>query len=123
MSDEMNDEIDTLPMTIDDVIAEAHATAIEKGWHEECREMSDYIANIHREVSEAWEAYRDPSIPEDQPIIIIRGKPEGVAVELADAVIRIADMCGQLGYDLQRAIKIKMAYNKTRPYRHGGKRA
>lgn len=46
-------------------------------------------------------------------------KPEGVAVELADAVIRIADLCGHLGIDLEAAIDLKMAYNETRPFKHG----
>lgn len=46
-------------------------------------------------------------------------KPEGVAVELADAVIRIADLCGHLGIDLDAVIAEKMAYNAGRPYKHG----
>lgn len=48
-------------------------------------------------------------------------KPEGVAVELADAVIRIADLCGHLEIDLEEVIEIKMAYNEGRPYKHGKK--
>lgn len=48
-------------------------------------------------------------------------KPEGVAVELADAVIRIADLCGHLGIDLEEVIEIKMAYNEGHPYKHGKK--
>ena len=35
-------------------------------------------------------------------------------VELADAVIRIADYCGLCGYDLEGAILEKMAYNRIR---------
>jgi len=49
-------------------------------------------------------------------------KPEGVIHELADVVIRIMDMCGLYGMDLEAAIDRKMEYNKTRPYRHGGKK-
>jgi len=47
------------------------------------------------------------------------GKPEGHAVELADAMIRIADWFGRHGWDLEEIIRIKMEYNETRPYRHG----
>lgn len=49
-------------------------------------------------------------------------KPEGVAVELADCMIRILDYCGHAGIDIEEAIRIKHEYNKTRPYRHGGKK-
>lgn len=48
-------------------------------------------------------------------------KPEGEAVELADAVIRIADYFGKNGWDLNAVVEAKMAYNETRDYRHGGK--
>ena len=37
-----------------------------------------------------------------------------VEVELADAVIRIADLCGHLELDLGGAIIEKINYNKTR---------
>jgi len=49
-------------------------------------------------------------------------KPEGVPSELADIVIRVFDMCGYYGIDLYAAIKEKMAYNESRPYKHGGKK-
>jgi hypothetical protein len=49
-------------------------------------------------------------------------KPEGMVTELADAMIRIADLCGALGLDLAAAIETKHSFNKGREYRHGGKR-
>lgn len=55
----------------------------------------------------------------DAPCSARSKKPEGVAVELADAVIRIADLCGHLGIDLDAVIEEKMAYNADRPYKHG----
>ena len=48
-------------------------------------------------------------------------KPERFTVELADILIRIADLCGEFNLDLEDALKTKMEYNKTRPYRHGNK--
>lgn len=48
-------------------------------------------------------------------------KPEGMGAELADVVIRIMDYCGFAGIDLESLILQKHEYNKTRPYRHGGK--
>lgn len=47
------------------------------------------------------------------------GKPEGVTVELADAVIRIADFVGETDRDLVEAIPLKAEYNKTRSRMHG----
>ncbi len=48
-------------------------------------------------------------------------KPEGEAVELADALIRIADLAGSRGWDMEAIIRAKLAYNATRGHRHGGK--
>jgi NTP pyrophosphatase (non-canonical NTP hydrolase) len=48
-------------------------------------------------------------------------KPEGQLIEIADTVIRIFDYCGLKGWDLEKAIRLKMAHNETRPQRHGGK--
>jgi NTP pyrophosphatase (non-canonical NTP hydrolase) len=39
--------------------------------------------------------------------------------EIADAVIRIFDMCGYLGIDLEKHIELKMKYNATRERKHG----
>lgn len=63
----------------------------------------------------------NPEEPE-APCTARSKKPEGVAVELADCVIRILDYCGHAGIDIEEAIRIKHEYNKTRPYRHGGKK-
>ena len=40
----------------------------------------------------------------------------------ADCVLRILDWAGREGIDLDEILKLKHEYNKTRPYRHGGKR-
>lgn len=46
-------------------------------------------------------------------------KPEGVAVELADALIRILDIMHSLDVDIDAIVAEKMAYNATRPVKHG----
>jgi hypothetical protein len=48
-------------------------------------------------------------------------KPEGLHIELADAVIRIADYAEWQGFSLSEAIRVKQHYNENRPYKHGGK--
>lgn len=50
-------------------------------------------------------------------------KPEGVAVELCDAVMRIMDFLAFMGVDIEAVLMAKHEYNKGREYRHGGKRA
>ncbi len=112
----------TLNLNLNALRDEAHATAREKGWHGDTQHSPDrfgaLMALIHSEVSEALEAYRahglDEWTRED-------GKSEGVSAELADVVIRVADVCGLYGIDLDAAVRRKLDYNKTRPHRHGGK--
>lgn len=50
----------------------------------------------------------------------VDGKPEGVFVELADAIIRILDLAGACGVDIEALVEEKHNYNK-RPFRHGNK--
>jgi hypothetical protein len=59
------------------------------------------------------------SIPCDKEDI--GAKPEGIPSELADVIIRVAHYCGANGIDLAEAVREKTAYNKTRPFKHGGK--
>ena len=48
-------------------------------------------------------------------------KPEGIAIELADLLIRVFDMSRELKIPILSALDWKMDYNKTREYRHGNK--
>ena len=41
--------------------------------------------------------------------------------ELADVLIRVADLAGYLNIDLETRVKAKMAANEMRPPMHGGK--
>lgn len=46
-------------------------------------------------------------------------KPEGVAVEMADCLIRVLDTMYSLGVDIDAVVEEKMAYNAARPFKHG----
>ncbi len=108
-------------MTIRELCEQSHALALTKGWYEgKPRQIPELLMLIVSELAEALEEYRDGRAPTDT-VIGKNGKPEGFAIEVADAVIRIADMCGYLGIDLADAIETKHAFNRTRPHRHGGK--
>lgn len=47
------------------------------------------------------------------------GDMDNFREELADVAIRLADLCGGLGIDLEAEIKKKMEKNRNRPYKHG----
>jgi NTP pyrophosphatase (non-canonical NTP hydrolase) len=76
------------------------------------------IALMHSELSEALECYRDGEM---QLTFDDKGKPLGYPSELADVIIRIVDQAYELNIDLDKAVTAKMAYNATRPYKHGRK--
>lgn len=112
--------------TISEMQRESWEVSELKGWHVPqqrddglVRDAStgERLALIHSEISEALEEVRDKT-----PIVYEKdGKPEGVGIELADAVIRIGDLCEILGIDLEECIAIKTAFNRGREYRHGGR--
>jgi NTP pyrophosphatase (non-canonical NTP hydrolase) len=76
------------------------------------------IALMHSELSEALEDIRDGKRL-DLMQHADNGKPIGVPSELADVVIRVLHFCGKHGINLGTAILEKMAFNETRPYKHG----
>lgn len=115
---ELTDGVST--MTLGELVAASYQQAIDKGWTVHEVPVVEQVALIHSEASEALESWR-----ENQPISWTddKGKPQGVASEYADILIRIGHYCRLLGIDLEYEVKRKLAYNATRPYRHGGKRA
>lgn len=103
-----------------------HNASNAAGWWQDLKTGTDYIAEvrnstrlgkalvaeklclIHSEVSEAMEGHRK-GLMDDK----LKHR-QAIEVELADAVIRIGDLCGALGLDLGGAIAEKMAYNANR---------
>ena len=107
-------------MNLKDMQREAHDNAVERGFWENERNTGELLALIHSEVSEALEEYRNGRMKVASRPIGDISKPEGFVTELADIIIRVADLAEAYGYDLDVAVGEKMAYNRTRPYRHGG---
>lgn len=121
---------------LNELAKEIHANAVAHGWWDEKRSFGDIVALCHSELSEALEEYRAKkplayckseytengmygiNKPDDWSY---EDKPEGIAVEMIDCIIRILDWCGKEGVDVDKLLYAKHEYNRTRPYRHGGK--
>lgn len=114
---------------INRLVRRAHATAMKKGFYEDagllkgvCGRFLKTFSNIktvknllvvkrlaliHEEVSEALRELRKKDYV-----------PEKFAEELADICIRVFDLAGWLGIDLEMAILDKMKKNEDRPHKH-----
>lgn len=107
---------------------------IRKGWDQNWDDPEKFML-IVTEIAEAMEEWRvlggincsAPEVPFSPFYMTVdeRGnnKPQGVMIELVDAVIRIMHFFGHYGVDMNELLKMKMAYNENRPFRHGGKHA
>ncbi len=106
-----------------DLIKEIHSQNVQAGWwtnletgedltskngEKPKRNVPEMLCLIHSEISEAMEGHRKNLMDDKLP------HRSMLEVELADAVIRICDMAGGLGLDLEGAIQEKLEFNKNR---------
>lgn len=127
-------------LQINEFVKEVGENAVNHGWWDDERTFGELIALCHSELSEALEEYRRGKKPDEVYFTCTNpgegcgvlatecnsdcdylGKPEGIPTELADVVIRVFDMCHHYGIDIESILKEKHAFNKSRPYKHGGK--
>lgn len=112
--------------TVAELVHICHDASREAGWWKDLKTGMNYIDEVrngtrfgkalvaeklcltHSEISEAMEGHRKGLMDDKLP-----HRPM-IEVELADAVIRIADLAGALGLDLGGAIAQKMAFNQQR---------
>ncbi len=101
---------------LDTLAREAHAIAKANGFHstlttfDHTKPVLSWLMLIVTEVAEAAEAVRS-------------GDEKNFGEELADICIRVFDTAEALGVSLEQEIVDKMDKNRSRSYRHGGKRA
>jgi len=95
----------------------AHAGARTAGWWTDPKtgedltktfNVAEKLCLIHSEISEAMEGHRKNLMDDHLPHRTM------IEVELADAVIRIADLSGAMCLDVAGAIIEKLEYNRTR---------
>lgn len=118
----------------DDTLAEIQAAAHENSrahgfWDDQPADDSvesvafaTYLGNkLMLTVGEVAEGHEELRKNPDPRHIYYRadGKPEGMPFELADVIIRVADIAQRIGVDLGALVAEKHAYNLTRPPKHG----
>jgi NTP pyrophosphatase (non-canonical NTP hydrolase) len=122
-------------MTLNEMEHKAYEIAKDHGFHED--DDNPLIIPVKlmltvSELSEAMEAHRNGVVTADPRFVIgdhphyspeefemVRGTIEE---EIADAIMRLADIAEMLGMNLEWWVTHKMAYNQTRALKHGGKK-
>lgn len=129
--------------TLNDLAQQINDNARAKGFWESDRNLGEMLMLAVSELAEALEEHRAGNPAEYVPFhqqgcpassdglpdfrtehernALCSGtcKPEGVAVELADCIIRCLDIMHSLGVDIDGVVARKMAYNASRPHKHG----
>ena len=128
------------------LISQAHEMAKSKSFWEGERNKPEMLMLVVSELAEALEAlrkdhYADQDVVEslshdleldrtDEEFLLKainwktsfeQGVKSSFEDELADVAIRLFDLCGGLGVDLEKHIEMKMKYNSMRGYKHGKK--
>lgn len=119
-------------MTLKEMAKAVYDLAVEKGWHDGNESEDAYVEracnNLHDEISELHEAWRGNRLryfcDKTEKMKELGIKPlTCLEEELADIVIRAFDNAERLGVDIESAVMRKHEFNKSRSYRHGGKRS
>lgn len=104
-------------MRLKDIQKDAYENSKAHGFWEKERNKGEMICLMHSELSECFEAVRQKEPPNDDHIPSFSQE----SAELADVIIRVCDYAEGFGIDLEAVLAAKMAYNKTRPYKHNKK--
>lgn len=119
---------------LNNLAKDIHLDNVLKGFYDNRREIGTALMLVVSELSEALEADRkrtynnsDTLLPDRIPSInnkrfkdwFEKNIKDTVNDEIADAIIRLLDFCAWQNIDIDRHIKLKLAYNKMREHKHG----
>ena len=115
--------------TLNQLRDEIHENAKNKGFWDKEREIGTRLMLCVSELAEAMEADRKGRVANLDKFYkgIAHGDifetyiKDTFEDELADTIIRILDLCGAKGIDIEKHIELKMKYNATRERMHGKK--
>lgn len=121
-------------MTITELVKRAHDNARTKGFWEDYSTLAhdlEVAEDIDKngQLASALKALINNAISTRLMLIVSelgealeglrQGDRDNFNEELADVAIRLGDLCGGLGIDLEAEVAKKMERNKERPYKHG----
>ncbi len=102
-----------------------HSNNVEKGFWNYPRNKGETLMLIVTELAEAMEAHRNGNLAMPPMDGEIEKKAfedfykDTFEDEIADALIRILDMCGGFNVDIEFHVREKVKYNKGREILHG----
>lgn len=88
-------------------------------------ELAEAMEDVRKghDPNEVWYERPPPSFQPDGSFADSSfAKPCGIPSESADVLIRCFDFCGRNGIDIEAAVREKMLFNESRPFKHGGKK-
>lgn len=122
-------------MTLNELKDKIHTNAKDKGFWDQERNVGEALMLIVTELAEGLEAHRDSGRIKSVDKMVKKAMDEmkdeefkehfalmvkdSFEDEMADAIIRILDLCGGLDIDIDWHIASKMRYNATRSRLHG----
>lgn len=118
-------------MGLNKLSKEIHDNAVAKGFYDKPKEVGTLLMLAVSELSEALEADRKGRKTKTSVGWLIdendmrfrsffeEGVKDTFEDEMADTIIRVLDMCGYLGIDIESHVEAKMRYNSTREAKHG----